>query len=260
MVWSRRASRQMAHTSSSVRLPHSLQKRTRSFTSSIAVASAGASTTACPCSSTNRPEPARPRSISACPAGASNSLVQVARRSSWSSSRSAKSGSARRRSRKLLTEAGQAEAAERAAGEAAELRLLQAAGGADRLVHRREHHVGEQLRIVGVDRLRVDRDLLDLARAVRRDADHAAAGARLDRLVLELGLRLLHLLLHLSDLLHQLVHVHAHSQSSRSRASRVSLTSSRIFSSPGGSSSPSVSSVRASPSAKARPRCRPVTS
>ena len=35
-VWSRRASRQIAQRSSSVRLPHSRQKRTRSFTSSIA--------------------------------------------------------------------------------------------------------------------------------------------------------------------------------------------------------------------------------
>src|SRR3954452_2163049 len=42
-VWSRRASRQIAQTSSSVRFPHSLQKRTRSFTSSIAAASASAS-------------------------------------------------------------------------------------------------------------------------------------------------------------------------------------------------------------------------
>src|SRR6266508_456031 len=42
-VWSRRASRQIEHVSSSVRLPHSLQKRTRSLTSSIAEASASAS-------------------------------------------------------------------------------------------------------------------------------------------------------------------------------------------------------------------------
>src|SRR5436190_12677994 len=154
----------------------------------------GASTIACPRSSTNMPEPARPRSINAWPAGASNSLVQVARRSSWSSSRSANSGSARSRSRKLLTEAGEAEAAERPAGEAAELALLQAAGGPDRLVHGGEHHVGEQLRVVGIDRLGIDLDLLDLARAVGGDGDHAAAGARLDGFVLELALRLLHLL------------------------------------------------------------------
>src|SRR5207244_7286540 len=42
-VWSRRASRQIAHVSSSVRLPHSLQKRTRSLTSLIAVDKASAS-------------------------------------------------------------------------------------------------------------------------------------------------------------------------------------------------------------------------
>ena len=43
IVRSRRASRQIAQSSSSVRLPHSLQKRTRSFTSRIASASAFAS-------------------------------------------------------------------------------------------------------------------------------------------------------------------------------------------------------------------------
>src|SRR5437867_1865560 len=87
----------------------------------------------------------------------------------------------------------------------------------------------------------------------------AAARRRLDGLLRELALCLLHLLLHLADLLEQLVHVHAHSQSSRSRASSVSFTSSRIRSSPGGSSS-SACSARASPSANASARCRPVTS
>src|SRR5438552_236423 len=43
MVWSRRASRQISQVSSSVRFPHSRQKRTRSFTSAIAAASAPAS-------------------------------------------------------------------------------------------------------------------------------------------------------------------------------------------------------------------------
>src|SRR5215213_8891014 len=41
--WSRRASRQMEQTSSSVRFPHSRQKRTRSLTSLTAAASASAS-------------------------------------------------------------------------------------------------------------------------------------------------------------------------------------------------------------------------
>src|SRR6185503_15810197 len=43
IVRSRRASSQIEQSSSSVRLPHSLQKRTRSFTSSTAAASASAS-------------------------------------------------------------------------------------------------------------------------------------------------------------------------------------------------------------------------
>ena len=42
-VRSRRASAQIAHSSSSVRFPHSRQKRTRDFTSSIACASSSAS-------------------------------------------------------------------------------------------------------------------------------------------------------------------------------------------------------------------------
>src|SRR5919204_2136053 len=43
IVWSRRASRQISQVSSSVRFPHSRQKRTRSLTSAIAAASAPAS-------------------------------------------------------------------------------------------------------------------------------------------------------------------------------------------------------------------------
>src|SRR3954447_3538160 len=220
----------------------------------------GASTTALPSSSPNSPEPGSSRWMSARPAGAANSLVLAARRSSWSSSSPAKSSNARRRSRKLLTEAGKPEAAEGSACEPAQLRLLQAARGTDRLVHGGEHHVREQLGVVRIDRLRIDLDRFDLAGAVRGDGDHAAARAGLHRLVLELALRLLHLLLHLLGLLQELVHVHAHRQSSRSRASRVSLTSSRIFSSPAGPSSSSGCSARASPSANASPRWRPVTS
>src|SRR5437764_15010566 len=99
-----------------------------------------------------------------------------------------------------------------------------------------------------VDRLPVDLDLREVAGARRGDVDHPAARARLDGLVRELVPRLLHLVLHLPDLLQQLVHVHAHRQSSRSRASRVALTSSRIFSSPGGSPSLALASARPSPS------------
>src|SRR3954447_17943192 len=220
----------------------------------------GASTDASPSSSTNSPAPGRPRSISAWPAGASNSIVFAASCSSCASSRSAKSGTARRRSRTLLAETGQAEPAQRSAGEAAELRLLEAPRRTDRLVHGGEHHVGKHVRVVRVDRLRVDLDLGDLAAARGSDVHHPSACTRLHRLIVDLLLRLLHLVLHLAHLLHELVDVHSHGQSSRSRASKVSFTSSRIFSSPAGSSSSTARAAWPSPSANARPRWRPVTS
>jgi hypothetical protein len=97
-----------------------------------------------------------------------------------------------------------------AAERGAELRLHQALRRAQCLVHRGDDHVGQHLRVVRVDRLRVDLDLLDLASTRRGDGDHPAARGRLDRLVLQFRRRLLHLLLHLADLLHQVVHVEAH--------------------------------------------------
>ena len=71
---------------------------------------------------------------------------------------------------------------------------------AKRLVDRGEHHVREQLGVVGVDRL--GRILISLIskRAGRLDGDHSAAGRGLDRLVGELLLRLRHLRLHLLHL------------------------------------------------------------
>ena len=94
-------------------------------------------------------------------------------------------------------------------GRRAHLRLRERLRRAERLVDGGEHHVLEQLGVVGVDRLRIDLDLADLARAGRLDGDDAAARRRLDRLVRELVLHAGHLLLHLLRLLQQLVHVEA---------------------------------------------------
>ena len=71
--------------------------------------------------------------------------------------------------------------------------LGQLLGGAQALVDRRLNHLGEQLGLLGVDRLGIDRDLAQGQVAAHLHLDHAAAGARLDHLVLELLLRLQHL-------------------------------------------------------------------
>src|SRR5581483_2549606 len=72
-----------------------------------------------------------------------------------------------------------------------------------------------------VDRVGRDHDLAELHVAGHRHLDHAPAGARLDRLVLELLLGLRHLGLHLLRLLEQLVEVGSlwHQPASLSRAS-----------------------------------------
>src|SRR5439155_2033049 len=102
------------------------------------------------------------------------------------------------RATRLFPEARQAEPPESPAGEAAELRLHQAARRAERLVDRGEDHVLEDLGIAWIDRFGVDLDLFDLAGAVCGHGDHAAARRRLDGLLRELALCLLHLLLHLA--------------------------------------------------------------
>ena len=87
------------------------------------------------------------------------------------------------------------------------LLLGQLLGRAQRLVDGREHHVGEHLHVLGVDRRGVDLDRLDLQVAADLHRHHAAAGGGLDDLVLELLLGGLHVLLHLLDLLQHLLHV-----------------------------------------------------
>ena len=64
----------------------------------------------------------------------------------------------------------------------AQLRLGERLSGAQRLVDGCEHHVLEQLRIVRVDRLRVDLDGEDLAVAAGAHRHETAARGGLDRL------------------------------------------------------------------------------
>src|SRR5919204_175749 len=94
-----------------------------------------------------------------------------------------------------------------AAGQAAELGLLELLGGPQGLVGGGEDHVLQQLGIVGIDRLGRDRDRLDHEIARDLDGDHPAARRGLDLLVLELLLGSHHVLLHLLDLLEHLLHV-----------------------------------------------------
>ena len=99
----------------------------------------------------------------------------------------------------------------------------------------REHHVGEQLGVVGVDRGGVDADLLDDQRAAHAHADHAAAGRGLDLGRRQLLLRARHVGLHLLDLPEHLLHVGLGHQPSSSSL-------------PGSSSAPNSSFKRATSS------------
>ena len=95
------------------------------------------------------------------------------------------------------------------AGDPAHFRLGQLLGGAQALVDRGLHHLGEHLGVLGIDRLGVDDDLAQGQVAAHLHLDHAAAGAGLDHLVLERLLRLQHLVLHLLRLFHQRIDVEA---------------------------------------------------
>ena len=67
--------------------------------------------------------------------------------------------------------------------------------------------VAEHLDVVGVERVRVDRDRLHRLVALDPGRHHAAAGRPLDDLLGQLGLGVLHLALHLLQLLEHLVEV-----------------------------------------------------
>src|SRR3954471_4341480 len=184
---SRRSSWQIRQRSSSARLKQTWQSPIRSFTSRMASASALASS-----ASARRMWNAR-RCAVRCPIPGSLPSSVMRR---WT-------GGAYKPGSEPQAERAQVHAAR----EPAELRLLELLGGAHALVDRGEDHVLQQLGIVGVDRVGRDRDRLDHEVAGHLDLDHPAARGGLDLLVLELLLRLEHVLLHLLDLLHHLLHV-----------------------------------------------------
>src|SRR4051794_4477372 len=183
---SRRSSWQMRQRGSSARLKQISHIPMRSFTSRIASASAFAS------SASARRMWKASRWAVRCPIPGSLPSSVMRR---WT-------GGAYKR---LEAQAQRAQV--HAARQSAELRLLELLGGAQALVDGGEDHVLQQVGIVGVDRFRRDRDRLDHEVAGHLDLDHPAARGGLDLLVLELLLRLEHVLLHLLDLLHHLLHV-----------------------------------------------------
>src|SRR3954468_6201067 len=235
---SRRSSWQMRQRSSSARLKHTWHRPMRSLTSRMASASAVASSM-----SARRMWNARRWAVR-CPIPGSLPSSVIRR---WTGGAYKRAGG---------SEAGQAQRAQvHAAREPAELALLELLGGAQRLVDRGQHHVLQQLGVVGVDRVRGDRDRLHDEVARHLDLDHAAAGGGLDLLVLELLLGLHHVLLHLLDLAHHLLHVrglgHQASPSllgsgsgTISSASNSDLKRATISSSEGGCSSPAPSGAR----------------
>src|SRR4051794_4988845 len=165
-------------------------------------------------------------------ASANGSASSVGRRRMWNASRCAvrwptpgmRESSAIRRltggantagARTVLPgvlQAWEAEAAEPARTAEPSGRGVHPVGGqllrrAERLVGRGKHEILQHLDVLGVHGLGVDPDLLELELAGHLHGDHAAPGARLHHLVLQLLLSLQHLGLHLLDLLHHLVHV-----------------------------------------------------
>src|SRR4029079_673038 len=97
---------------------------------------------------------------------------------------SAAEPAARRSPRSQAGQPEMAQATEVEAGSCtAELALGELLGHAQRLVDRREDHVGEDLDILRVDGRRVDLDLAQLQVAADLDGDHAAARRSLDDLV-----------------------------------------------------------------------------
>src|SRR3954468_11354345 len=184
---SRRSSWQIRQRSSSARLKQTWQSPIRSFTSRMASASAVASSV-----SARRMWKAS-RCAVRCPIPGSLPSSVMRR---WT-------GGAYKPGSEPQAERAQVHAAR----QPAELRLLQLLGGAHGLVDGGEDHVLQQLRVVGIDGVGRDRDRLHDEVARDLDLHHPAARGGLDLLVLELLLRLEHVLLHLLDLLHHLLHV-----------------------------------------------------
>src|SRR6187200_1225582 len=238
---SRRASAQMVQSSSSVRFPHSRQNPMRSFTSRMASASAKASSFG-----TRRMWKARRCAVRVPTPGRRESCaIRLSTRGENTAP--------------LCLEPRQAQSLEAAHG-AAQLGLHEVLGVLERLVHAREHQVGETFGILRIDDLRGDRDLDDLARPARLYLDHPASDGSLDGLASQFVLCLRHLLLHLLHLLEHLVHVHL-GHSSTSRASNVVFMREMMSSSLAGPSlSASSASISPSPTAKASASLWPVTS
>src|SRR4051795_8240024 len=184
---SRRASRQTRQRGPSARLKQTSHSPTRSLTSRIASARASASR------ESERRMWKASRCAVRCPIPGSLPSSVIRR---WT-------GGAYKPGSEPQAERAQVHAAR----QPAELRLLELLGGAQTLVDRGEHHVLEQLGVVGIDRVRGDRDRLDHEVAGHLDLHHPAAGGGVDLLVLERLLGLEHVLLHLLDLLHHLLHV-----------------------------------------------------
>src|SRR6185312_9601893 len=193
---SRRSSWQMRQRGSSARLKQTSQSRMRSLTSRIASARARASS-----GSVRRMWKASRWAVR-CPIPGSLPSSVIRR---WTEG-AYKRVSGPSRDGPLLE--AQPERPEiHAAGEPAELGLLELLRGTQALVHRGEHHVLEELGVVGVVRVGRDHDRLDDEVAGDLDLDHPSARGGLDLLVLELLLRLHHVLLHLLHLAHHLLHV-----------------------------------------------------
>ena len=92
------------------------------------------------------------------------------------------------------------------------MRSLHPVGGellrrAQGLVDSGHHEVGEQVRVIGIDRARVDPHRLHLEAAAHRDRHHSTAGGRLDLGERDLLLCARHVGLHLLHLTHHLLHV-----------------------------------------------------
>jgi hypothetical protein len=94
------------------------------------------------------------------------------------------------------------------AGDLRHLGLRELLALRDRLLDAAEHRFFEKLHVFRIDDLLVDLQRNYVTRAVRNDGDFPAGGRDFDSFLLQLSLRLRHLLLHLLSLLHQLVQIH----------------------------------------------------